>query len=63
MMLNIKVQRNKKIKTEKLRNTNMLNKCRNITLAKTHGRQYSVSNRCQLSHELGLTPLSARDVA
>jgi len=33
MMLNIKVQRlkcyrNKKIKTEKLRNTNMLHKCR-----------------------------------
>ena len=37
-MLNIKVQRlkwysNKKIKTEKLRNTNMLDKCGNITLA------------------------------
>jgi len=37
-MLNIKAQglkcyRNKKIKTEKLRNTNMLDKCRNITLA------------------------------
>jgi len=37
MMLNIKVQRlkcyrNKKITTEKLRNTNMLDKCCNITL-------------------------------
>ena len=40
-MLNIKVQRlkcyrDKKIKTEKLRNTNMLDKCRSIT-------QYSVT--------------------
>jgi len=38
MMLNIKLQRlkcyrNKKIKTETLRNTNMLDKCHNITLA------------------------------
>jgi len=38
MMLNIKVQRlkcyhNKKIKTEKLRNTNMLDKCRSPDLA------------------------------
>jgi len=29
----LKCYRNKKIKTEKLGNTNMLDKCRNITLA------------------------------
>jgi len=45
-MLNIKVQRlncyrNKNIKTEKLRNTNMLDKCRNITLA--DGRHSTLS--------------------
>ena len=31
----LKCYRNRKIKTEKLRNTNMLDKCRNVTLAKT----------------------------
>jgi len=66
-MLNVKVlkcYRNKKEKTEKLRNTNMLDKCRNIT-----GRKQMADivlclyNRCQLSQKLGLTPLSARDAA
>ena len=50
-MLNIKVKylkcyRNKKIKTEKLRNTNMLDKCRNITLPlwqKTDSRHNTLS--------------------
>jgi len=51
-MLNIKVQRlkcyrNKKIKTEKLRNTNMLDKCRNITLTENRWQtKYFVSNTC-----------------
>jgi len=31
----LKCYRNRKIKTEKLRNTNMLDKCRNVALAKT----------------------------
>jgi len=69
MTLNIKLQRlkgyrNQKIKTEKLRNTNMLDGCRNITLAENRWQtEYSVSNRCQLSQKLGLTPLRARDAA
>ena len=67
-MLNIKAQglkcyRNKKIKTEKLRNTNMLDKCRNITLAENSWQTRTLSNRCQLAQKLGLTPLRARDAA
>ena len=50
MMLNIKVQRlkcyrNKKIKTEKLRNTNMLHKCRIVTLAENRYHRISIVQR------------------
>jgi len=48
MMHNIKVQRlkcyhNKKIKTEQLRNTNMLDKCRNITLEENRRQNSTLS--------------------
>ena len=47
-MLSIKAQRlkcyrNKKTKTEKLRNTNMLDKCRNITLAENSWQTRTLS--------------------
>ena len=43
----------------------MLDKCRNITSGRkqTADIVLAVSNRCQLSQKLGLTPLSARDAA
>jgi len=56
-MLNIKVQRlkcyrNKKIKTEKLRNTNMLDKCRNITLAENRWHYLTGNIKCFMSLSL-----------